>query len=139
MADRSYYRLEEDTRLVEEAKYNPNRELAIALGERLENVLAEMDEKIGEQKERAADFEREANKLDDKVYELQRKVDMLEMALDQRDRVIAGLENALVDEKLRAVQDGQDKLSDLSDIGDSMFEMRRRINELEAQLKGTKA
>ena len=139
MADRSYYRLEEDIRLVEEAKYNPNRELAIALGERLEDVLVEMDEKIGEQKERARDAEIDANRLEDKILELERKVDMLEMALDQRDRVIAGLENALADEKLRAVQDGQDKLSDLSDIGDSMFEMRRRINELEAQLKGTKA
>lgn len=92
MPDRTYYRSEDDTRLVEEAKYNPNRELAIALGERLEDVLADMDEKIGEQKERARDAEIDASQLDDKVCELQRKVDMLEMALDQRDRVIAGLE-----------------------------------------------
>ena len=95
MADRSYYRLEEDTRLVEEAKYNPNRELAIALGERLENVLAEMDEKIGEQKERAADFERDANKLDDEVYELRVEIDKLELMLGTRDARIAELEAQL--------------------------------------------
>ena len=95
MADRSYYRLEEDTRLVEEAKYNPNRELAIALGERLEDVLAEMDEKIGEQKERAADFERDANKLDDEVYELRVEIDKLELMLGTRDARIAELEAQL--------------------------------------------
>ena len=95
MADRSYYRLEEDTRLVEEAKYNPNRELAIALGERLENVLAEMDEKIGEQKERAADFERDANKLDDKVYELRVEIDKLEMQLTQREDEVSHLRDQL--------------------------------------------
>jgi septal ring factor EnvC (AmiA/AmiB activator) len=95
MADRSYYRHESDTRLIEEAKYNPNRELAIALGERLEDVLAEMDEKIGEQKDRAADFERDANKLDDKVYELRVEIDKLDMMLDQRDARIAELEARL--------------------------------------------
>ena len=36
MADRSYYRLESNARLIEEARDNPNRELAIVLGERLE-------------------------------------------------------------------------------------------------------
>ena len=95
MPDRSYYRNENDTRLIEEAKYNPNRELAIALGERLEDVLAEMDDKIGEQKERAADFERDANKLDDKIYELRVEIDKLEMTIDQRDKRIAELEAQL--------------------------------------------
>ena len=95
MADRSYYRHEGDKRLIEEAKYNPNRELAIALGERLEDVLAEFDEKIDEQKERAADFERDASKLDDKVYELRVEIDKLELMLDQRDNRIAELEAQL--------------------------------------------
>lgn len=38
MADRSYYRLESNARLIEEARDNPNRELAIVLGERLEDA-----------------------------------------------------------------------------------------------------
>lgn len=95
MPDRSYYRHEDDKRLIEEAKYNPNRELAIALGERLEDVLAEMDDKIGEQKERAADFERDANKLDDKIYELRVEIDGLSMTLQQRDDEIAHLRDQL--------------------------------------------
>ena len=95
MPDRTYYRHEGDKRLIEEAKYNPNRELAIALGERLEDVLAEFDEKVDEQKERAADFERDANKLDDKVYELRVEIDKLELMLDQRDERIAELEAQL--------------------------------------------
>ncbi len=95
MPDRTYYRHEGDKRLIEEAKYNPNRELAIALGERLEDVLAEMDEKIGEQKDRAADFERDANKLDDKVYELRVEIDGLSMTLQQRDDEIAHLRDQL--------------------------------------------
>ena len=37
--DRSYYRLQTDAELIEEAKYNPNPELCIALGERLENKI----------------------------------------------------------------------------------------------------
>lgn len=33
--DRSYYRMQTDQELIEEAKYNPNPELCIALAERL--------------------------------------------------------------------------------------------------------
>lgn len=91
MPDRSTYRMYEDERLIEEAKYNPNRELAIALGERLEDVLAELDYKIGEHKELYADAQREAANLDEKVYELKREIDKLERVLEQRDRVIEQL------------------------------------------------
>ena len=95
MADRSYYRHEDDNRLIEEAKYNPNRELSIALGERLEDVLAEFDDKVDGWRERAADFERDANKLDDKVYELRVEIDGLSMTLQQRDDEIAHLRDQL--------------------------------------------
>lgn len=88
MSDRSTYRMQDDARLIDEAKYNPNRELAIALGERLEDVLAEADAKVYEAKERANDFEIDCNKLDDKVYELQSKIDVLELMLSERDRII---------------------------------------------------
>ena len=95
MPDRSTYRYEDDARLIEEAKYNPNRELAIALGERLEDLVHEMDMKIGDANERAADFERDANKLDDKVYELRVEIDGLSMTLQQRDDEIAHLRDQL--------------------------------------------
>jgi hypothetical protein len=91
MSDRTTYRSQEDQQLIEEAKYNPNRELAIALGERLEDYAAEMDVKIGEQRERADDAERDASRLDDKIYELGVEIDKLELMLEERDRVIEQL------------------------------------------------
>lgn len=39
--DRTYYRMQTDAELIEEAKYNPNPELAIALAERLEKERIE--------------------------------------------------------------------------------------------------
>lgn len=95
MPDRSYYRHEDDKRLIEEAKYNPNRELAIALGERLDDVLAKFDEKVGEFKDRQEDDRIEFNKLDDKIYELRVEIDKLEMTIEQRDNRIAELEAQL--------------------------------------------
>jgi peptidoglycan hydrolase CwlO-like protein len=73
------------------ARYNPSAELAIVLAERLEEVQFENDEQLDEAKERAADFEREANKLDDKIYELQQKIDTLELMIATRDDTIAEL------------------------------------------------
>lgn len=95
MGDRCYYRSVGDSRLVEEAKYNPNQELCIALGERLEDVVAEMGERIAEQRDRADDYERDANKLDEKVYDLQRKIDTLELMLGSREDYILELEAKL--------------------------------------------
>jgi hypothetical protein len=43
--DRSYYRLASDDDLIEEAKYNPSTELAIALGERLEDITHKEEDK----------------------------------------------------------------------------------------------
>jgi peptidoglycan hydrolase CwlO-like protein len=91
LMDRSYYRMRGDTGLLERAKYNPTAELAVVLAERLEEVQAEFEEQLEEAKERAADFERDANHLDDKIYELQQKIDVLELMLDTRDDIIAEL------------------------------------------------
>lgn len=91
MGDRSTYRYDDDGRLIEEAKYNPNRELAIALGERLEDVLATTDAKIYEYKERAKDLEIDCNQLDDKIYALQAEIQKLELMLGERDRIIQEL------------------------------------------------
>ena len=89
--DRTTYRMYSDTSLQEMARYNPSAELAIVLAERLEEVQFENDEQLDEAKERAADFEREANKLDDKIYELQQKIDTLELMIATRDDTIAEL------------------------------------------------
>jgi chromosome segregation ATPase len=91
LKDRSYYRTDEDKLLIEEAKYNPNVELAVALAERLEEVQFENAREIDELQERANDFERDANRLDDRVYELQQKIDVLELMLDTRDETIEQL------------------------------------------------
>lgn len=93
--DRSYYRHEPDARLIEEAKYNPNRELAIVLGERLADVMAEGDDRVEAAQERARDAESDADKLDDKVYELRVEIDAMSMTLQQRDDEIAHLRDQL--------------------------------------------
>ena len=92
MADRSTYRSWGNIRLIEEAKYNPNVELAIVLGERLEDMEFDVDERVGEAKETAEDMRLEANKLDDKVYELRMEVDKLEMLLESSGMEIANLQ-----------------------------------------------
>lgn len=92
MADRTTYRTWDETRLIEEAKYNPNRELAIALAERLEDAEYDTGGRIAEAEDRARDAERDANRLDDKVYELGVEIDKLEMMLDQRQMEIADLQ-----------------------------------------------
>jgi hypothetical protein len=91
--DRSRYRMCEDSKLLEEAKYNPTAELAIVLGERLEAVWADYEEEIEALKDRAADFERDANRLDDEVCELQHKIDVLELMLATRDETIEQLKD----------------------------------------------
>ena len=91
LMDRSYYRMRGDTGLLERAKYNPTAELAVVLGERLEEVQFEFDEQLEAAKERAADFERDANRLDDELCELQHKIDVLELMLSTRDETIEEL------------------------------------------------
>jgi len=91
MTDRNTYRMCEDSKLLEEARYNPNAELAIVLGERLEAVWVEYEAETEALKDRAADFERDANKLDDEICELQHKIDVLELMLTTRDETIERL------------------------------------------------
>jgi chromosome segregation ATPase len=88
MTDRSRYRMCEDSKLLEEARYNPNAELAIVLAERLENAWVEYEAETEALKDRAADFERDANKLDDEICELQHKIDVLELMVSTRDDII---------------------------------------------------
>jgi len=88
MPDRTTYRLYEDARLIEEAKYDPNRELAIVLGERLDDVIRTTEIEIEEQRERATGFELDANLLDLQIEELRDKIAELELMLSDRERII---------------------------------------------------
>jgi hypothetical protein len=88
MPDRSTYRTYSDNRLIEEAKYDPNRELAIALGERLADALAEAETEIEELRERAADFKIDANRLDVELEVALDKIAELELMLSERERII---------------------------------------------------
>jgi peptidoglycan hydrolase CwlO-like protein len=74
LKDRSYYRMCEDSLLLEDAKYSPSAELAIVLGERLVEVQVEFDEQLEEAKEAAEDARLDMNQLDDKIYLLQQEI-----------------------------------------------------------------
>ena len=89
--DRNTYRMCSDSYLIETALYAPDAELAVVLAERLEEVQFENAKEVDELQERADDFERDANKLDDEVCELQHKIDVLELMLATRDDIIEQL------------------------------------------------
>ena len=91
MEDRTTYRSYSTARLIEASKYEPNSELAVALGERLEDDYCELDERVVESEARADDLQRELNKLDDRLYEAGVQIDQLELMLSQRDDEIASL------------------------------------------------
>jgi uncharacterized protein YlxW (UPF0749 family) len=88
LLDRSRYRMCEDSKLLEEARYNPTAELAIVLAERLVEVQAEFDEQFEEAKEAAEDARLDMNQLDDKIYTLQSEIEKLELMLEERNRII---------------------------------------------------
>ena len=82
MTDRNTYRMCEDSKLLEEARYNPNAELAIVLAERLENAWVEYEAETEALRDRAADFERDALELDDQIYKLQSEITELQAYID---------------------------------------------------------
>jgi chromosome segregation ATPase len=89
--DRTTYRSYTTTRLIEVSKHEPNPELAVALGERLEDLDYELDGRVVEEKERADDFERELSRSEDRLYEATAEIDKLELMLSQREEEIASL------------------------------------------------
>jgi peptidoglycan hydrolase CwlO-like protein len=82
--DRNTYRMCEDSELINEAAYRPSAELAVVLGERLEDIIAEHEADVEELKDRAKNFEIDANQLDDKVYELRAEI-------AKNEQIIAGM------------------------------------------------
>jgi peptidoglycan hydrolase CwlO-like protein len=83
MQDRNYYRMCDDATLLIAAAESPSAELAVVLGERMEAVVTEMENDICDYRECADDFERDCNRLDDEVYELQCKILQLEGVIDR--------------------------------------------------------
>lgn len=81
MTDRNTYRMCEDSKLLEEARYNPNAELAIVLGERLEAVWIDYEQKLAEVTDHAKALEDEALELDDKIYLLQSEIERNEATI----------------------------------------------------------
>lgn len=90
LIDRNYWRMQPDARLIEEAR-DSNHELCIVLGERLDDVVRDCDYVVGEQRERADDLQREANRLADRLDDALDKIDELELMLSQRETEIEQL------------------------------------------------
>ena len=86
LIDRNYWRMQPDTRLIEEAR-DSNHELCIVLGERLDDVVRDYDYDVGEQRERANDLQREVNRLADQLDQALDKIAELEEQLKETDNV----------------------------------------------------
>ena len=86
--DRNFLRQLEDVELVRRAYNDPTIELAIVLAERLEASSAEHEAEIEEQRERAAEFERQANQLDDKLYRADNDLMKLEWQIEELTKEI---------------------------------------------------
>jgi peptidoglycan hydrolase CwlO-like protein len=92
MNDRNYWRSQDTSRLIDDARHS-GHELAIVLGERLEDLDVEAREELAEWQQKAHDLQIDCNQLDDKVYELHAEIEQLELMIAERDRLIEELKN----------------------------------------------
>ena len=92
MNDRNYWRSQDTSRLIDDARHS-GHELAIVLGERLEDLDVEAREELAEWQQKAHDLQIDCNQLDDKVYELHAEIEQLELMIAERDRIIEELKN----------------------------------------------
>jgi peptidoglycan hydrolase CwlO-like protein len=90
MNDRNYWRSQDTSRLIDDARHS-GHELAIVLGERLEDLDVEAREELAEWQQKAHDLQIDCNQLDDKVYELHAEIEQLELMIAERDRLIEEL------------------------------------------------
>jgi Na+/phosphate symporter len=93
--DRNYYRMLDDVELILEAAENPTAELAVVLGERMEAVSTSYEAEIELHADRAERFERDANQLDDKIYELRAEIEKYAIAAAAREGEISYLRDEL--------------------------------------------
>lgn len=82
LKDRSHYRKCEDSKLLEEARYHPNAELAIVLGERLEAAWIDCEEQLNEVTDHAKALEHEVDELNEQICTLLHQIDELQAYID---------------------------------------------------------
>jgi chromosome segregation ATPase len=90
MNDRNYWRSQDTSRLIDDARHS-GHELAIVLGERLEDMDVEAREELAEWQQKAHDLQIDCNQFDDKIYELRAEIEQLELMIAERDRIIEEL------------------------------------------------
>lgn len=90
MNDRNYWRSQDTSRLIE-AAFESGHELAIVLGERLEDLDVEAREELAEWKQKAEDLQIDCNQLEDTLYQLRAEIEQLELMIAERDRLIEEL------------------------------------------------
>ena len=92
MNDRNYWRSQDTSRLIDDARHS-GHELAIVLGERLEDLDVEAREELAEWKQKAEDLQIDCNQLEDTLYQLRAEIEQLELMIAERDRLIEELKN----------------------------------------------
>ena len=92
MNDRNYWRSQDTSRLIDDARHS-GHELAIVLGERLEDLDVEAREELAEWQQKAHDLQIDCNQLEDTLYQLRAEIEQLELMIAERDRLIEELKN----------------------------------------------
>ena len=92
MNDRNYWRSQDTSRLIDDARHS-GHELAIVLGERLEDLDVEAREELAEWKQKAEDLQIDCNQLEDTLYQLRDEIEQLELMIAERDRIIEEMKN----------------------------------------------
>ena len=92
MNDRNYWRSQDTSRLIDDARHS-GHELAIVLGERLEDLDVEAREELAEWKQKAEDLQIDCNQLEDTLYQLRAEIEQLELMIAERDRIIEETKN----------------------------------------------
>lgn len=87
MNDRNYWRSQDTSRLIDDARHS-GHELAIVLGERLEDLDVEAREELAEWQQKAEDLQIDCNQLEDTLYQLRAEIEQLELMIAERDRII---------------------------------------------------
>jgi phage shock protein A len=90
MNDRNYWRSQDTSRLIDDARHS-GHELAIVLGERLEDLDVEAREELAEWQQKAEDLQIDCNQLEDTLYQLRAEIEQLELMIAERDRLIEEL------------------------------------------------
>ena len=90
MNDRNYWRSQDTSRLIDDARHS-GHELAIVLGERLEDLDVEAREELAEWKQKAEDLQIDCNQLEDTLFQLRAEIEQLELMIAERDRLIEEL------------------------------------------------